>query len=92
MEKEAPSLPHDGSTCTWIHVRRGDSQSESKNRRKFQSLSEYLERGSVPQGETVLLLTDDEAAISPDSSLSDTSNSSNFGKLARSPSGSVPLK
>lgn len=60
LEKEAPVVD---TPCTWIHVRRADAMSETKNLRNFYPLSEYLERGNVKPGDNILLLTDDETTL-----------------------------
>ena len=47
--------------CTAIHVRRGDI-AFGKGRR-YAAVDEYLERGNVKPGDTVVLLTDDVSAV-----------------------------
>lgn len=64
MSDEAPKLP--SGNCTWIHVRRSDALTENNQPGKFRSfhtLEEYLIKGDVFPGDSVLLLTDDQMAI-----------------------------
>jgi hypothetical protein len=56
-------LPLLDESCTWIHVRRGDAMTEKGYERNFYPIQEYLTRGEVNKGDTVLLLTDDQSAI-----------------------------
>lgn len=49
------------SSCTAIHVRRGDV-AFGKGRR-YAAVQEYLDAGNVSRGETIILLTDDVSTI-----------------------------
>jgi len=56
-------IPTFSTPCTWMHVRRTDAMTEVSYKRNFYRLDEYLKRGKVQPGETILLLTDDETTI-----------------------------
>lgn len=65
VQNEAPQLPS-APDCAWIHVRRGDAQTELEWGffRNFYPIELYLKNGKIkPQDGDVLILTDDEAAI-----------------------------
>ena len=49
--------------CTTMHVRRADSGMPERPYRRYASVQEYLDVGKVEEGETILLLTDDQTTI-----------------------------
>lgn len=51
------------NNCTAIHVRRGDVGFARHPFRRYAAVKEYLDIGNVTQGETIVLLTDDETTI-----------------------------
>ena len=57
------TLQHSSYACSWIHVRRGDVMTEKSYARQFYSIQHYLTKGKIRKGETIMLLTDDEAAV-----------------------------
>jgi len=52
-----------GTPCTWMHVRRADAMTEKQHARNFYWVQDYLTRGNISKGETILLFTDDNTTI-----------------------------
>lgn len=48
------------SPCTTMHVRRGDSGLPRRPYRRYAAVQEYLDAAEVEEGDTIMLLTDDQ--------------------------------